>query len=288
MESHASSSNAAPETAECEQCGKTVPARSLLRHTNKHQERLIVCAYPGCNKKFVNANGVRRHGVMHSLADSIVPSSLPKTHRQETAPISNSDAHDWELGPPARCGLCGIASSQIPLLADHQKSSHAAVKLIACTRPKCGRVFSNVPNLRLHESMHAKQEMHACLHPECGAIFKTQVLLQNHEKCHGPETVSHSPSPISAPLDPSSIPPSAPLDPSSIPPSAPLDPSSIPPPAPLDPSSIPPPAPLDPSQFPFPFPFGYWPPQAPFSANQPPFQYPLPFNYFPQQTPPKV
>ena len=283
------SSGRKPET--CHICQKTVSPNNIRRHILTHARDQFACKHPECGAKFTKAEHLRRHAQRHSLVAS---SSAPPAEK------SFQDVPDPELVFPLCCGGCEAMFSRVSSAAVHARS-HGPVPRFVCKYPNCNRAFVREWQLMVHGPSHNKPDRFFCTFPGCSSSYVNTRSLQKHEhEVHGLKTSYPSDFPLSSPSSPSQ----APLDSPSSPPPAPVAPPVVPPSAPVEPPSYPvtppsaPPSSSDkspqtqlpvPFPFPFPPPYGYWPLQAPFPANQPPsVQYPFPFGYFPPQPPPKV
>jgi uncharacterized Zn-finger protein len=144
----------------CSYCRKGFARRDHLDfHIKVHtKEKPHACTLEGCDRKFANASGLKKHiRTMHAIATTVSHSIIT----EKTTP--------------------------------HQKT-HIQEKSyrFVCNFADCGRIFSTQSYLDRHSDTHANKDFYTCTIEGCYRIFTLQSGLDNHiKKMHNQDTLNY-------------------------------------------------------------------------------------------------
>lgn len=135
----------------CELCGLAVHKSSISRHMKIHTGEKLLFECETCGKTYANNSNLNRHMQLHSETTSFI------------------------------CGVCKKAFKQKEGLSQHMLI-HQEKKHICST---CGRGFTQVGHLILHERIHTGEKPYICT--QCGYRTAHQGHLNRHMKTHSQE-----------------------------------------------------------------------------------------------------
>ncbi|KAI8927804.1 hypothetical protein BC831DRAFT_451137 [Entophlyctis helioformis] len=84
---------------------------------------------------------------------------------------------------PFPCTECGKAFTQLAHLRIHQRR-HTGERPYVCPFDGCGKAFSQLGNLRTHERRHTGERPFKCTHPGCDKAFSQLGNRKTHELLH--------------------------------------------------------------------------------------------------------
>ncbi|XP_052461123.1 zinc finger protein 16-like isoform X2 [Carassius gibelio] len=130
----------------------------------------------------VDSNGLSMLDIEGHLTHSDEGNNISRSDRSRFTPnfsIKHSDSPQTQRKDKFVCKHCGKAFSQLSTLLLHQKI-HSREKVHHCTL--CGKRFSQASGLKRHHSIHRGEKPFRCVH--CGKQFADQSNLRKHVTVH--------------------------------------------------------------------------------------------------------
>lgn len=174
-----------PSSGKCPWPGCAFVAKDHLeRHYKVHtSERLFVCDWDSCGKRFTLKHNLVTHVRRHKSA--LFKCEIGGCRRSFASKLDCEQHRITHAPGPFTCSHtgCGKLFKEKGNLTKHE-AIHIQPRRFVCVFDRCGKKFNNVDHLRVHTRFHTGHRPFHCVVTGCSKSFHTSSGLADHTNSH--------------------------------------------------------------------------------------------------------